>query len=263
MVTVSKLLEMKGNKKIVMLTAYDAITADIAARAGVDMILVGDSLGNTALGLDNTVPVTMDIMLHHTKAVSRRSGDCFIVFDMPFLSCSTSIEEAVKNCGKALQHTAAKGVKIEGGSELVPLINRLTDAGIPVIAHLGLQPQKVYQYGGYKVQGRDEDNATKIEDDAAALADAGAFALVLECVPEKLAQRITNDLSIPVIGIGAGRYCDGQVQVIADLLGLSDGPLPRHAKQYADLQLSAVEAVTQYAGDVRNNAFPRESNIFE
>lgn len=263
MISVTKLQSMKNTKKIVMLTAYDSITASIAARSGVDMILVGDSLANTALGYPHTLKADMETMLHHTRAVCRSSGDCFVVFDMPFLSCSVSERDAILNCGRALHETGAGAVKIEGGSEIVPLVKKLTAAGIPVIGHLGLQPQKFLQYGGYPVQGRDDESASKIQDAAAALTDAGIIALVLECVPEKLAQRVTADIPVPVIGIGAGRFCDGQVQVIADLLGMMDGPVPRHAKKYAELADLAVEAVTGYISDVRNGVFPNETNTFQ
>ncbi|RNB58688.1 3-methyl-2-oxobutanoate hydroxymethyltransferase [Brevibacillus gelatini] len=247
---------------ISMVTAYDFPSAKLVEEAGADMILVGDSLGMVVLGYDSTVPVTMDDMLHHTKAVTRAAKRAFVVADMPFLSYHGTIEEAVKNAGRLMQEGLARAVKLEGGSELAPLITRLVQAGIPVVGHIGLTPQSVHQLGGYKVQGRDLEAAKKLLDDALAIEQAGAFALVLECVPEEVAKMIAEKLEIAVIGIGAGAGCDGQVLVFHDLVGYASQLTPKFVKRYADIGTSIREAVAAYIKEVELRRFPGPDHVF-
>ncbi|WP_432776989.1 3-methyl-2-oxobutanoate hydroxymethyltransferase [Brevibacillus gelatini] len=247
---------------ISMVTAYDFPSAKLVEEAGADMILVGDSLGMVVLGYDSTVPVTMDDMLHHTKAVTRAAKRAFVVADMPFLSYHGTIEEAVKNAGRLMQEGLARAVKLEGGSELAPLITRLVQAGIPVVGHIGLTPQSVHQLGGYKVQGRDLEAAKKLLDDALAIQHAGAFALVLECVPEEVAKMIAEKLEIAVIGIGAGAGCDGQVLVFHDLVGYASQLTPKFVKRYADIGTSIREAVAAYVKEVELRRFPGPDHVF-
>lgn len=256
-VTVCALLEKKGRgEKIVMLTAYDFLTARIADAAGVDCVLVGDSLANTALGYDDTLPVTMAEMLHHTAAVSRAVKHAFVIADMPFLSYQGNQDEAFANAGKFLKEAGANAVKIEGGSRCAPLAARLTAAGIPVVGHLGLTPQSINQQSGYHVQGKLPADIVQLRLDAKALQDAGCCLLVLECVPDVVAARLSRELTVPTIGIGAGAGCDGQVLVCADVWGLSDRQPPKFVKRYADLGRVAGDAVKQYAGEVRAGTFP-------
>lgn len=247
---------------ISMVTAYDFPSAKLVEEAGADMILVGDSLGMVVLGYDSTVPVTMDDMLHHTKAVTRAAKRAFVVTDMPFLSYHGTIEEAVKNAGRLMQEGLAKAVKLEGGSELAPLITRLVQVGIPVVGHIGLTPQSVHQLGGYKVQGRDLEAAKKLLDDALAIQQAGAFAIVLECVPEEVAKMIAEKLEIAVIGIGAGAGCDGQVLVFHDLVGYASQLTPKFVKRYADIGTSIREAVAAYIKEVELRRFPGPDHVF-
>lgn len=254
--------ESKGEHKLVMLTAFDAITAAMAVAGGVDIILVGDSLGNTSLGLGDTLPVSFETMVERTAAVRRVSGDIPVVLDMPFLSYGVTEEESVRLCGRALKESGCHAVKMEGGAWLAPIVEHLVRLGIPVMGHVGLQPQHVHQYGGMLVQGRDSDAAEAILNDARALCEAGAFSLVAECVPAPLGKRITDSVSVPVFGIGAGPDTDGQVQVISDLLGMKDGKVPRHARAYADLFRTAADAIDKYAGDVREGRFPDEDSSF-
>jgi len=260
--TIKTIIEKKGHEKITMLTAFDSITAAMAATAGVDIILVGDSLANTALGHSNTLPVTLDEMLHHAKAVSKTSENCLVVFDMPFLSYQMNDSASFFNCGRALKEAGCHAVKMEGGSERIPLFKELIKGGIPVMGHLGLLPQHVNAYGGMLVQGRSEESAAFIKKEAVLLAEAGIFSLVLECVPESLAQEITSELNIPIIGIGAGRFCDGQVQVISDLLGMSSAAAPKHAKKYADFYTTGTTSIKKYIKDVQQGDFPGKQNIF-
>ncbi|MFT9847603.1 3-methyl-2-oxobutanoate hydroxymethyltransferase [Aneurinibacillus sp. REN35] len=263
MVTTASLKEMKQQgKRIVMLTAYDYPAAKLAEEAGVDMILVGDSLGMVVLGYDSTLPVTLDDMVHHTKAVTRGAKRAFVVADLPFLTYHGTIEDALRNAGRLMQEGLAKAVKIEGGAELAPLIRRCTQAGIPVVAHIGLTPQSVHQLGGYKVQGKTPEAAQKLLDDALALEEAGAFALVMECVPKQLAALISQKLSIPTIGIGAGAGCDGQVLVYHDILSYGSDRVPKFVKKYADAGSLIREAIAQYAEEVRSGAFPAEEHTF-
>lgn len=258
-ITAPMLRDMKSRgEKITMLTAYDYPMAKIADEAGVDVILVGDSLGMVVLGFDDTLSVTMDMMIHHTAAVTRATERALVVADMPFMSYHVSIEEAVRNAGRLIQEGGAQVVKIEGGAVMIPVIERLVCLGIPVIGHLGMTPQSVNKFGGFKVQGKDESDALRIEEDAKALQDVGVSAIVLELVPDDLAKRITRDLDVPTIGIGAGPCCDGQVQVIHDILGLYDKYIPKHAKQYMNLKEQASDAIRSYVDEVRSSKFPEQ-----
>ena len=263
-VTTADLKKMKAEgRKIVMLTAYDAPLAHFVEAAGVPAILVGDSVGNTVLGYENTLPVTLDDILRHTQAVARGTRRAMVIADMPFLSYQVSHEQALLNAGKLIQEGGAQGVKLEGGAQTVPVTERLTAAGIPVMGHLGLTPQSVHQLGGYRAQGRTLAEAEELQNDARALERAGAFALVLESIPATLAQKVTKSLAIPTIGIGAGVHCDGQIQVLHDLLGLNPRPEhPRHAKAYANLGDAMRAAVSAYVQDVENGAFPTREHSF-
>lgn len=242
-------------ERFVMLTAYDHPTARILDEAGVPVLLVGDSLGDNVLGYGSTVPVTMDDMLHHTKAVTRGARRAVVVADMPFLSYQVSADEAVRNAGRLLQEGGATAVKLEGGARVVPLVARLVEMGVPVMGHLGLTPQSVNQTG-YRVQGRDEQDAARTVADARALADAGAFAIVLETVPAELGQAVTEAVAVPTIGIGAGPHTDAQVLVIHDLLGITTGHRPRFVKPYANLRESMTDAVKAYQAEVASGDYP-------
>jgi len=260
--TIYDIKAMKGRgEKIAMLTCYDYPTARILDEAGVPIILVGDSLGMVVLGYNSTIPVTMEDMIRHTQAVVRGTQRAHIVFDMPFLSYQASVEEAIRNAGRALKEGGAQSVKLEGGAAVADLVRRLVSVGIPVMGHIGLTPQSVHQLGGFKVQGKTPAAAVKLTNDALALEEAGAYAIVLESVPATVARHITEKLSIPTIGIGAGPYCDGQVQVLHDILGLYPDFVPKHARQYAHLAQEIGRAVRQYLEDVRAGLFPtaRES----
>ena len=251
----------EANEKIVMVTAGSAPEAAAAFAAGIDIILVGDSLGMTMLGFSSTLPVTMEMMLHHTMAVRRGAPEAFVVFDMPFMSYHCGIDEAVRNAGRALQEAGADAVKLEGGAD-PELVRRLVTSGIPVLGHLGLLPQSIQTAGGYKVVGRTEAAADKLVAEARALEEDGAFAVVLECVPAALGERVTRVLRIPTIGIGSGAGCSGQVQVLYDILGLS-GRVPKHAKCYAELGDLMRRALADYASEVRSGVFPAEENTFK
>jgi 3-methyl-2-oxobutanoate hydroxymethyltransferase len=245
-------------KRFAMLTAYDFPTAQILDRAGIPVLLVGDSVGRNVLGYENELPVTMEEMLHHTRAVTRGVEHAMVVGDMPFMSFQASTDDGVRNAGRLIKQGGAHAVKIEGPQ--LELIHRLVDIGIPVMAHVGLTPQSVYGLGGYKVQGRGEA-ATKVLDQALALEKAGAFAIVLEAMPAELGSEITRSLQIPTIGIGAGPHCDAQVLVINDLLGLSEKP-PKLAKAYVNLRETITDAVTRFANDVTNGTFPDEDHSY-
>ncbi|GED30815.1 3-methyl-2-oxobutanoate hydroxymethyltransferase [Brevibacillus centrosporus] len=247
---------------ITMMTAYDFPSAKLVEEAGVDMILVGDSLGMVVLGYDSTIPVTMEDMVHHTKAVTRAAKRTFVVADLPFLSYHGTVEEGVKNAGRLMQEGLAKAVKMEGGQELAPLVTRCVQAGIPVVGHIGLTPQSVHQLGGYKVQGRDLEQAQRLLEDALALQAAGIFAIVLECVPEEVTGMIAKKLDIPVIGIGAGVTCDGQVLVFHDVVGYASSITPKFVKRYADIGETIREAVAGYAQDVEKRSFPAPEHVF-
>ena len=256
-VTITEIKEMKRKKeKIPMLTAYDYVTAKMVDEVGVPLILVGDSLGMVMLGYESTIPVTMEEMLHHTKAVVRGAKKALIAGDMPFMSYHASVSDALYNAGRFIQEGGAQAVKLEGGEVVAQKVMRLVDCGIPVVGHIGLTPQSIYQLGGFKVQGKTPEVAKKLLKDAQILEEAGAFAVVLECIPAALSKLITEKVSIPTIGIGAGPDCDGQVQVISDILGLYTEFVPKHAKQYARLAEAIKAAVTNYVTEVKSVNFP-------
>ncbi len=256
-----KTAKEKG-ERITMLTAYDYTTASLLDEAGVDCLLVGDSLGMVMLGYENTLKVTMDDMIHHTKAVARGTQKAFLIGDMPFLSYHVSVEEAVRNAGRFVQEAGAMAVKLEGGLPIVDKIRAIIKAQIPVLGHLGLTPQSVNAMGGYKLQGKDIETARQMIDDALLLQDAGAFGVVLECVPDGLARIITEKLDIPTIGIGAGAQCDGQVLVIQDLLGMFRKMRPKFVKTFAPGGDTTVSAVKEYIEEVRNGSFPAQEHTF-
>ena len=262
-VTINDVREMKARgEKIPMMTAYDYTSARIVDDAGIPIILVGDTLGQVVLGYDSTLPVTMDEMIHHTRAVARGAGHALIVGDMPFMSYQTGPTDALRNAGRFLQQGGAQTVKLEGGVNMARTVERIVSSGIPVMGHIGLTPQSVNQLGGYKVQGKSLKSAVRLMEDARALEEAGAFALVLECVPASLARLITERVSIPTIGIGAGRNCDGQVQVFHDMLGLFTDFVPKHAKRYADLGQSIAGAVAEYISEVKDQRFPAREHSY-
>ena len=252
----------KRGERIVMMTGYDYPSARLLEAADVDILFIGDTLGMIVLGYDTTIPVTMEEMLHHTKAVVRGTKTAHVLADMPFMSYQTSPEDALRNAGRLLKEGGAQSVKLEGGVQVAETVRLIVDAGIPVMGHIGLTPQSINQLGGYKVQGKTPAAAVRLINDAMALEQAGAYAVVLECVPLELAETITERLAIPTIGIGAGPDCDGQVQVFHDLLGLFQDFVPRHARRYADLGAEIKAAVQAYANDVRNGEFPTEKESF-
>ncbi|WP_457679838.1 3-methyl-2-oxobutanoate hydroxymethyltransferase [Thermovibrio sp.] len=262
-ITVSDFLRKKREgKKIVMLTAYDYLTAKIVDGGGVDAILVGDSLAMVVLGYQSTLQVSMEEMLHHAKAVVRGAERAMVVFDMPFLSYQTGKRDAVLNAGRALKEAGCTAVKVEGGVEVAETIKALVDAGIPVMGHVGLQPQSVNLYGGYKLRGREKEEREKILKDAKAVEEAGAFAIVLEKIPKELAREITESLSIPTIGIGAGPYCDGQVLVFHDMVGLFTDFKPKFVKRYRELGKEAKEAVEEFVREVKEGKFPSQEHSY-
>jgi 3-methyl-2-oxobutanoate hydroxymethyltransferase len=250
----------RAGEKIVVVTAYDYPGAKFAERAGVDAILVGDSLGMVVLGYDTTVPVTMEEMLHHVRAVSRAVTRTLVIGDLPFMSYQASEEEAIRNAGRLLKEGGAHAVKLEGGERVAGTVRRMVEAGIPVMGHLGMTPQSVRQLGGFRVQGKRPEEAQRLREEAKLLEEAGAFSLVLELVPAELARAVSADLAIPTIGIGAGPECDGQVQVFHDLLGLFREFLPRHSRRYADLGEQIENALRSYVEDVRAGTFPTPEN---
>ncbi|MCX7670971.1 MAG: 3-methyl-2-oxobutanoate hydroxymethyltransferase, partial [Anaerolineae bacterium] len=256
--SIHKLKEWKAERRrFAMVTAYDFPTARLAEQAGIPVILVGDSLGSVVLGYSSTIPVTMEEMLHHTKAVVRATERAIIVADMPFMSYQANPDDAMLNAGRLLKEGGATAVKLEGGSHIVPLVRRMVECGIPVMGHLGLTPQSINQFGGHKVQGKTPAAAAKLIADAQALEDAGAFAIVLETIPAQLAKMVTERLTIPTIGIGAGPHCDGQVQVLHDILGIYDDQrVLKHTKRYAVLGAAIREALRQYAAEVEAGTFP-------
>jgi 3-methyl-2-oxobutanoate hydroxymethyltransferase len=256
-------LKMKqSNEKIVMLTAYDYPSAKLAEQGGVDVILVGDSLGMVVLGYDSTIPVTLEDMIHHTKAVKRGAKDTFIITDMPFLTSHLSVRDTLINAGRLIQEAGAHAVKLEGADEVIDHIAALSRAGIPVCSHLGLTPQSVGVLGGYKVQGKDASAAKKLLEDAKKCEAAGAFALLLECVPRQLAKEVTKALSIPVIGIGAGLDVDSQVLVYHDILGYGVERVPKFVKQYHSLNPFILESIQAFTADVKNKRYPEEKHSF-
>jgi len=261
--TIQDFITMKGNgEKISMLTAYDASLAAMIDAAGIDMVLVGDSLGNVLLGYESTVPVTMEEMLHHCKAVRRGINQAFLIGDMPFMSYQVSKDEAIRNAGRFLKEAGCDAVKLEGGTEVCDTVRAIVRAGIPVMGHIGLTPQTASQLGGYKVQGKDEDSARKLLQSARDLESAGAFSIVLECLPAQLSEAITRAVSIPTIGIGAGKYCDGQVLVTHDMVGMYEKFIPSFVKQYAHLAPQIKEAVAAYNKEVKNGSYPDEEHSF-
>jgi 3-methyl-2-oxobutanoate hydroxymethyltransferase len=254
----------KRHQRIPMLTAYDYPTARLIDAAGIPIVLVGDSVGTTVLGYENTIPVTLDDIIHHARAVVRGTRQALVVADLPFMTYHVSPEQALQSAARLIQDGGAQAVKLEGGdAAVVETVRRLVAAGIPVQGHLGLTPQSLLRIGGYRVQGRGAAAARRLQDEAKQLQDAGAFSLVLELVPAHLAETTTQALSIPTIGIGAGPYCDGQVQVIHDLLGLDPDFHPRHARRYANLAETIREAVAHYADDVRAGSFPSPAESFD
>jgi len=262
--TVSTLLSQKQNgDKITMLTSYDYSTAKIIDEAGVNTILVGDSLGTVILGYEDTLPVTMEDMIHHTRAVSRGAKNALVIADMPFMSYQTSVCDAVKNAGRLIKEGGAQAVKLEGGAAVKEQIKAIVNASIPVVGHIGLTPQSINAFGGFKVQGKSEESAKKIIEDAKIIEEAGAFMLVMECVPERLAKIITESVNIPTIGIGAGKYCDGQVLVYQDMLGMFTDFVPKFVKKYADVGEIMKNAFSEYIKEVKSGAFPAEEHTFK
>ena len=249
-------------KKITVLTAYDYTMAKLINDSGVDAILVGDSLGSVILGYEDTLSVTMDDMVHHCRAVARAADKAMVVVDMPFMSYQVSVEEALHNAGRLVQEGHANAVKLEGGKRVCPQIRAMVEAGIPVMAHLGLTPQSINTFGGYKVQGKTQEQAAKLLSDALAVQEAGAFSLVLECVPMQLANLITKKLNIPTIGIGSGAGCDGQVLVAQDMLGMTPGFSPKFLKHFAPVGEIIQKAVGDYVQEVENGTFPTEEQGF-
>ena len=263
-ITTSTIRQMKvEGRPSTMITAYDYAMARNVDEAGIDMILVGDSVGNVMLGYSSTIPVTMDAMIHHTQAVVRGTKYALVVGDMPFMSYQASEAEGLMNAGRFLKEGGCAAIKLEGGSEVCPLVKKMVTAGIPVMGHIGLTPQSVNQFGGFKVQGKDVAAAQKLLDDAKALEAAGAFSIVLECVPAALAAKVSEVISIPTIGIGAGNGCDGQVLICNDLLGVSNGFTPKFVKKYRDLHQEIVGAVSEYISDVRDRSFPAPEHTFK
>ena len=259
----AKLLEMKqAGEPIVCVTAYDYTMAQLVGEAGIPVVLVGDSLGNVVLGYDSTLPVTLDDIIHHTRAVVRGAKDALIVADMPFMTYNVSVEDALRNAGRLLQEGGAQAVKLEGGAFVAGTVRCLTENGIPVMGHLGLTPQSVHQLGGYRVQGRTAGQARRLLDDALTIEDAGAFAIVLETVPGNVAQAVTERLAVPTIGIGAGPGCDGQIQVVHDILGLGTRQ-PRHARRYAELNAVTLDALRAYKDEVSARSFPTAEHTTE
>jgi 3-methyl-2-oxobutanoate hydroxymethyltransferase len=262
-VSINQIKEMKQKgEKISMLTAYDYVTAKIIDEAGVPLILVGDSLGMVVLGYESTIPVTIDEMLHHTKAVVRGTSKAMVIGDMPFMTYHVSVEDALRNAARFIQEAGTQAVKLEGGVTVAEKVKRIVDCGIPVMGHIGLTPQSINQFGGHKIQGKTPEVAARLLEDAKALEQAGAFSVVIETVPAPLAALITRKISIPTIGIGAGIGCDGQVQVINDILGSYTDFVPKHAKQYAKLVDIMSTAISEYHNEVKSGKFPTEAHSF-
>ena len=262
-VTIADLYARKNRgEKIAMLTAYDYGTAAMVDEAGVEVVLVGDSLGMVVLGYESTAPVTMDEMIHHAKAVRRGVKNALVIGDMPFMSYNVSREEAIRNAGRFIKEAGCDAVKLEGGTEMAATVKAVVDAGIPVCAHIGLTPQTAVKLSGFKVQGKDAAGAMDLINSARSLDEAGAFLLVMECIPDAIAARITKKVTMPTIGIGAGPGCDGQVLVINDMLGVFERFLPKFVKQYAKLAPRIKEALTAYIADVKGGTFPGPEHTF-
>ncbi|MGM0365520.1 MAG: 3-methyl-2-oxobutanoate hydroxymethyltransferase [Actinomycetota bacterium] len=262
-ITVNTLMDMKKNgEKITMLTAYDFLMASYLDECGIDMILVGDSVGNVVLGYENTIPVTMDEMIHHCRAVTRGAENAMIIGDMPFMSYQVSKEQAVENAGRLLKESGVEAVKLEGGEEVLDTIKKIVESGIPVMGHLGLTPQSINKFGGYGVRGAAEAEAQSILADAKALEAAGVFSIVLEKVPASLAKDITKKVNVPTIGIGAGVDCDGQVLVTHDMLGMFEKFKPKFSKRYAELAKEMKKCYTQYINEVKEKKFPAQEHTY-
>jgi len=262
-VTISDLMLKKElGEKITMLTAYDYPTAQLVEKAGIDTILIGDSLGMVMLGYASTVPVSMEEMIHHTKAVTRGTEYAFVITDMPFMSYQITVEKAIENAGRFMKEGGCDAVKLEGGSEVAPIVKAMVTAGVPVCAHIGLTPQTATQLSGFKVQGKDAESAGALIKSAKDLEKAGAFMIVMECIPDVLASRITKELRIPTIGIGAGKDCDGQVLVYHDIVGLFERFTPKFVKQYIKLGPMVVDALKEYKREVEGRVFPGEEHTF-
>ncbi|MDR3049594.1 MAG: 3-methyl-2-oxobutanoate hydroxymethyltransferase [Elusimicrobiota bacterium] len=262
--TISQILAKKAQgAKISMLTCYDYSMAKLLSNTDIDMLLIGDSLGNVKLGFENTLPVTIDNMIYHAQAVKRGNNKALIVCDMPFMSYEISIEDALKNAGRLIKEGGANAVKLEGGAEIADRIAAIVAAKIPVQGHLGLTPQAINQFGGFKVQAKEKDDQDKLMEDVNALEKAGAFSVVLEAVPQDLAAKVSKETKMAVIGIGAGKYCDGQVLVLDDMLGIFEDFTPKFVKKYADLAGTIKKAVNQYIEDISNATFPAEENIYK
>jgi 3-methyl-2-oxobutanoate hydroxymethyltransferase len=262
--TVMTILDKKRkSEKITMLTCYDYVMAKLISHQDIDMLLVGDSLGNVKLGYEDTLSVTIDDMIYHTKPVKRGNAGAMLVTDMPFMSYESSIEEAVKNAGRIIKEGGAEAIKIEGGAEIEEQIKAIVNAKIPVVGHLGLTPQAINKFGGFKVQGRTQEAYDKLISDAKIIESAGAFTVILEAIPEHLAKEITGTLNIPTIGIGAGRYCDGQVLVVDDMIGMFDDFAPKFVKKYANVSQIIKTAVKEYINEVKEGKFPKEENTYK
>ncbi len=262
-VTTQTVVEMKQRgEKISMLTAYDYTMAGIVDSAGIDVILVGDSASNVMAGFDTTVPMTLDHMIYHTSCVVRGVNRSLVIADLPFMSFQVTAKEALISAGRMMKEAGAHGVKLEGGSSVINTVKRIVDAGIPVMGHLGLTPQSIYKFGTYKVRAKEEEEANKLIEDARKLEKAGVFSLVLEKIPAQLAKKVTDSISVPTIGIGAGPDCDGQVLVLHDMLGLNKDFSPRFLRRYADLNKIAGEAVKNYISDVKSGEFPNENEKY-
>jgi len=260
--TKTLLLSKKSKVKIAALTAYDFITAKLLDKAGIDVILVGDSLGNVFQGNETTLSVTLDEMIYHTKAVTKGVDRAMVIVDMPFMSYQTNPDEGFRNAGRIMKETSAGGVKLEGGERVAETIKKITDAGIPVMGHIGLTPQSIHQFGSYKARGTSAEEARTLLKDAKILEQAGAFAIVLEKVPALLAKKITASISIPTIGIGAGVHCDGQILVTPDMLGLNVEFRPRFVRHYAELASGMIKAVNSYVNDVKEKQFPNSKESY-
>jgi len=261
-VTVPAILARKGGPKLKVVTAYDTPSAHIADNAGADIILVGDTLAHVMLGFEDTLPATVDIMVHHTAAVARAKPNALVLGDLPWLSYHISVEETVRNAGRLMREGRAEAVKLEGGRKRLPMVEALLAAEIPVMGHLGLTPQSIHAMGGYRVQGRGVEAARELVEDARALAAAGVFAIVLEGVPDVVAQIVTQEVPVPTIGIGAGPYCDGQVLVYHDVLGLHHDRLPKFVRQYTHLADIATEALERFFADIESGTFPADNESY-
>jgi 3-methyl-2-oxobutanoate hydroxymethyltransferase len=262
-VSIQDIHDMKcRSEKIPMVTAYDYTSAQIAEAAGIPLVLVGDSLGMVTLGYENTIPVSMEEMLHHSQAVVRGTSRALVVLDLPFLSYQITVDEALRNAGRALQEGGVQAVKLEGGQRVAETVRQIVEVGIPVMGHIGLTPQSVYVFGGYRARGREKKEALELVRDAQALQEAGAFTVVLELIPAPLSRLITKHLDIATIGIGAGPHCDGQVQVFHDILGLFNDFIPKHTRRYAEGFETFKSALERFIEDVRSSAFPSESETF-